>query len=102
MCSKTFLTGSEFLEMLASMPSFCPDCVVLDVQMPGLDGLEVQRRLAGTGLPVIFITAHHDPVAQQCALAAGAVAVLRKPFNDGLLLEALNTAIAAHSAPSAG
>jgi FixJ family two-component response regulator len=98
MSSDTFLAGDELLELLASMPSFSPDCVVLDVQMQGLNGLEVQRRLAGRGLPVIFITAHDDPVAKERALAAGAVAVLRKPFNDELFLKTVNAAIAARAA----
>ncbi len=94
----TFLSGSEFLELLDSMPSYRPDCVVLDVQMPGLNGLEVQRRLAGSGLPIIFITAHDEAGVKEQALGAGALAFLRKPFNDELFLKTVNAAVKASTA----
>ncbi len=95
MDAQTFASGREFLELLAALPSFVPDCVVLDVQMPGLSGLEVQRRLTGSGLPVIFITAHDEPGVKEQALAAGALAFLRKPFNDELFLKTVNAATGA-------
>jgi FixJ family two-component response regulator len=66
---------------------------VLDVQMPGSNGLEVQRRLAGSGIPMVFITAHDEAGVRQQALAAGAAAYLRKPFNDEVLIKAVRTAI---------
>ncbi|RKE39465.1 response regulator receiver domain-containing protein [Paraburkholderia sp. BL23I1N1] len=91
--SDTFASGDEFLDMLLSMPSYRPDCVILDVQMPGLNGLEVQRRLAGRGLPIIFITAHDDIAVREQALAAGAVAYLRKPFNDELFVKTVRAAL---------
>lgn len=91
--SETFKTGDEFLDMFDSIPSYRPDCVVLDIQMPGLNGLEVQRRLAGSGIPVIFITAHDEAGVREQALAAGAAAYLRKPFNDEILIKAVRTAI---------
>src|SRR5436853_1713348 len=47
-----FASGDELLQLLAAMPSYRPDCVILDVQMPGLNGLEVQRRLTGSRLPI--------------------------------------------------
>lgn len=77
------------------MPSFDPGCVVLDVQMPGLSGLEVQEQLIhiGNRLPVIFITAHDDLAARERALGLGAVAFLRKPFNDELFSKTLNAAL---------
>ena len=95
MHGETFASGREFLDLIEAMPSFHPDCVVLDVQMPGLNGLEVQERLARNGnpLPVIFITAHDDAVPRERALAAGAVAFVRKPFNDELFMKTLNAAL---------
>ncbi|MGE8363648.1 response regulator transcription factor [Cupriavidus sp.] len=91
--SETFKTGDEFLDMFDSIPSYRPGCVVLDVQMPGLNGLEVQRRLTGSGIPVIFITAHDETGVREQALAAGAAAYLRKPFNDEIFIKAVRTAI---------
>jgi FixJ family two-component response regulator len=94
MNAETFASGQEFLDLLEAMPSFHVDCVVVDVQMPGLNGLEVQERLARSGnpLPVIFITAHDEIGVRQKALAGGAVAFLRKPFNDELFIKTLREA----------
>ncbi|MFL9869709.1 response regulator [Paraburkholderia fungorum] len=85
--SDSFSSGDAFLEALSSVPSYQPACVILDVQMPGLNGLEVQRRLTGTGMPIIFITAHDEIGVREQALVAGAVAYLRKPFGDELLIK---------------
>jgi FixJ family two-component response regulator len=91
----TFTSGQEFVDVMEAMPSHQADCVILDVQMPGLSGMEVQERLAQSGsrLPIIFITAHDEAGLRQRALAAGAVAFLRKPFNDNLLIKTLNEAL---------
>jgi FixJ family two-component response regulator len=89
----TFASGDEFLDTLWSMPSYRPACVILDVQMPGSNGLEVQHRLAGEGLPVVFITAHDDLGLREQALSAGAVAYLRKPFTDQLLIRTVCAAL---------
>ena len=72
-------------------------CLVLDVQMPGMDGLELQTQLAaeGCGIPVIFITAHDDQESRRLALRAGAVAFLGKPFTDQQLLQAISFSLAA-------
>ena len=67
----TFKTGNDFLDMFDSIPSYRPACIVLDVQMPGLNGLEVQQRLAGSGIPIIFITAHDDAVVREVYEEAG-------------------------------
>jgi FixJ family two-component response regulator len=93
--AQTFGSGGEFTDLLESMPSFQPDCVVLDVQMPGMSGLQVQDQLTSSGscLPVIFITAHDEAGVRDRALAAGAVAFLRKPFNDELFIETLRVAL---------
>jgi len=72
-------------------------CLVLDVQMPGMDGLQLQTQLAaeGCGIPVIFITAHDDQESRRRALRAGAVAFLGKPFTDQQLLQAISFSLAA-------
>lgn len=92
--AETFASGNAFLDVLSSMPSYHPDCVILDVQMPGLNGLEVQQRLMGTGMPIIFITAHDDIGVREQALAAGAAGYLRKPFNDELFVKTVRAALA--------
>ena len=95
MDAETFTSGQDFLDLFEAMPSFRPDCVVIDVQMPGLNGLEVCRRLTeiGSRLPVVFITAHDEGDVREQALAMGAVAFLRKPFNDDLLIRTVRAAI---------
>jgi len=95
MNADTFTSGREFIKRIEMMPSFLPDCVVLDVQMPGMNGLEVQELLVRSEnpLPVIFITAHDEIGVRERALQAGAVAFLRKPFNDEMLIKTLNEAI---------
>jgi FixJ family two-component response regulator len=91
----TFTTGQAFIELIEAKPSVQVDCVVLDVHMPGVNGLQVQERLAKGGhrFPIIFITAHDEAVVRDQALAAGALGFLRKPFNDELLIEMLSTAL---------
>jgi len=95
MDAETFTAGREFIDLLGATPSFQPDCVILDVQMPGMNGLEVQEQLAQSGsrVPVIFITAHDEVGARERALAAGAIAFLRKPFDDELFIKTLNVAL---------
>ena len=95
MNADTFTSGHEFIKQIQTSPSFHPDCVVLDVHMPGMNGLEVQELLVRNEnpLPVIFITAHDEVSVRQRALQAGAVAFLRKPFNDELFIKTLNEAI---------
>ena len=100
MDAEIFCSGQEFLDLLESMPSFTPDTVILDVQMPGMNGLDVQARLANSGrpCPVVFITAHDEVGIREKALAAGAVAFLRKPFNDALIIKTLQEALKNHPA----
>lgn len=99
LASDTFKTGDDFMDMFDSIPSYRPACIVLDIQMPGLNGLEVQQRLAGSGIPVIFITAHDETGVREQALAAGAAGYLRKPFNDGVLIKAVTSAISSTPKP---
>lgn len=96
MDGETFGSGQQFFDLLDAMPSFQPDCLILDVQMPGMNGLGVQERLAKSAantVPVIFITAHDEVGVREKALAAGAVAFLRKPFDDELLIKTLREAL---------
>ena len=76
------------------------DCLITDVQMPGMTGIELQDRLIAQGhrLPIIFITAFPEMKARAQALAGGAVGFLAKPFNDQGLIACLNEALAARSA----
>jgi FixJ family two-component response regulator len=73
-------------------------CLVSDVKMPGMDGIELQSRLRQQGrrLPIIFITAHPETNARSRALAAGAVGFLNKPFRDDELVSCLDRALAAN------
>ena len=88
-----FASGEEFL---LSLRARVPDCVVLDVHMPGLTGLQVQAHLRGLGmeLPIVFITASEDAEIERNAMADGAVGVLRKPFSSERLLDAVSAALA--------
>ena len=93
LASETFKTGDDFLTMFDSIPSYRPACIVLDVQMPGLNGLEVQGRVVGSNIPVVFITAHDEAGVREQALAAGAIAYLRKPLDDEVFIKAIRMAI---------
>ena len=95
MDAETFSSGQDFLDLLEAMPSFRPDCLILDVQMPRITGLAVQDNLTRCGkmFPVIFITAHDDVEIREKAQAAGAVAVLPKPFVGVLLIKTIQEAL---------
>lgn len=70
-------------------------CLILDVRMPGMSGLDLQRHLASANsqVPIVFITSHGDDEARIRALEAGAVAFLYKPCREETLIEAINTAL---------
>lgn len=88
---ETFASAQEFLDR---PPASTPSCLVLDISLPGLNGLELQKRLAQrTDLPIIFITGHGDIPMSVGAMKAGAVEFLTKPFNDGILLTAIRQAL---------
>jgi FixJ family two-component response regulator len=89
--SESFATAEEFL---ANTVPECPSCLVLDVSLPGVDGLELQRKLANAGvpIPIIFITGHGDIPMTVKAIKSGAVEFLTKPFVDGDLLNAIQQA----------
>jgi FixJ family two-component response regulator len=96
---ETFPSGAEFLE---SMARHQPDCLVLDLHMPQVNGFEVQVRLnlAGVRVPVVVITGHDTPEARARTMDQGAKAYLRKPVDDLALLAAINEAIAGAGEPS--
>jgi FixJ family two-component response regulator len=82
-------------DALKSSQRAVADGFVIDVRMPGMSGLELQRELraAGSRVPVIFITAHEDADARNAAMEAGATAFLQKPFDDRALLDAVETGL---------
>jgi FixJ family two-component response regulator len=89
---ETFSSATEFLRQKASDG---PSCLVLDVRLPGLSGMDLQRELIATHrhLPIIFITGHGDIPMSVRAMKAGAVEFLTKPFRDQDLLDAIQQAL---------
>ena len=89
---ETFASAQEFLDYPRVL---IPNCLVLDVSLPGLNGLDLQRIVAGerTDMPIIFITGHGDVPMTVQAMKAGAVEFLTKPFNDHVLLTAIRAAL---------
>ena len=89
---ETFQSAELFLE---SAHRENPGCVVLDLRMPGMSGLDLLRQLVATGsrIPVIILTAHGDDETRRRSLQAGAVAFLEKPFQSAALLDAVRTAL---------
>lgn len=90
--AESFATGGEFLERKRTND---PSCLVLDVRLPQMSGLDFQRRLAEIGIqiPIIFVTAHGDVPMSVRALKSGAVEFLTKPFRDQDLLDAIQQAL---------
>jgi FixJ family two-component response regulator len=89
---ETFASAQEFLDYPRVLVS---NCLVLDVSLPGLNGLGLQRLVAGerTAMPIIFITCHGDVPMTVQAMKAGAVEFLTKPFNDDVLVTAIRAAL---------
>ena len=90
--AESFSTGEEFLKKRRTAD---PSCLVLDVRLPQMSGLDFQRQLAESGvqIPIIFITAHGDIPMSVRALKSGAVEFLTKPFRDQDLLDAIQQAL---------
>jgi FixJ family two-component response regulator len=90
--AESFATGEEFLKRKRTND---PSCLVLDVRLPQMSGLDFQRQLAETGMqiPIIFVTAHGDVPMSVRALKSGAVEFLTKPFRDQDLLDAIHQAL---------
>ena len=91
--AQLFASAQEFLS--ADRPDV-PSCLILDVRLPGLSGLDLQRELSASNvdIPIIFITAHGDIPMSVRAMKAGAVEFLTKPFRDQDLLDAIQAALA--------
>ena len=89
---KLFASAEAFLD--SDVP-FKTDCAVLDFLLPGMSGIELQRKLAADeqSIPAIIITANGDEKAQAEAFAAGAIAFLKKPFKEEVLLKAIDSAL---------
>jgi two-component system response regulator FixJ len=90
--AEAYGSGREFLK---DLDQHTPDCLVLDVRMPEMSGLQIQQRLSeiGVNVPLVMITGHDEVGAQEACLAAGASSYLRKPFDRSALLEAIERAI---------
>ena len=90
--AETFASAQDFLERPRTM---VPNCLVLDVRLPDLSGLDLQNRIASerTDMPIIFITGYGDVPMTVRAMKAGAIEFLTKPFDDELLLDAIRQAI---------
>jgi FixJ family two-component response regulator len=89
--AETFARAEEFL---ASPSRAKTTCLILDVRMPGMDGLELQHRLVASGwqVPIIFVSAHADEQVRAYALQAGAVGFFEKPFSSPALIKAIHAA----------
>jgi len=91
--ARTFSSGAEFLAAIEQSPG--ADCSLIDVQMPGMTGLEVLDRMnaAGLHLAVVFMTAHETEEVEDQAMRAGAMGFLRKPFADEELIGLIRMAM---------
>ncbi len=89
---RLYPSAEAFLEQGAQVPA---DCIVLDIHLGGMSGLDLRRRLASQGenIPVIFVTAHDEAAAREEAQQVGGSAYLCKPVRGELLLDAINHAV---------
>jgi FixJ family two-component response regulator len=89
---ETFGSAEDFLER-GNLDTTA--CAILDMRLPGLDGFELQRRLITRPrrIPIVFVSAHEDAVVRANALRAGAIAYLKKPFDNSTLLDAVHRAV---------
>jgi FixJ family two-component response regulator len=92
--SRTFVSAEALLEESDSVQTAA--CLLLDIHLGGISGIELQRRLAASGskCPVIFMTANDDEATRNEAVDAGCIAYLRKPFASHVLLDAIGNAVA--------
>ena len=86
-CARDFLDSPQFAHV---------SCILLDISMPGMDGLELQQHLVATHpVPIIFVTDLRDAKTRDQAVAAGAISFLNKPVSEEILIDALNSALGA-------
>ena len=90
--TEVFGSGEEFLNSAYVLQT---DCLIADVRMPGMTGLELQERLnsSGSNISIVFISAHDDKEARLRGLRAGAIAFLQKPFSEDSLLGAISAGL---------
>jgi FixJ family two-component response regulator len=86
-------TFDSACELIAALPHGVPDCLIVDLQMPSMTGLELQHHLgrAGIRIPTIVVTAHDEPATKERCIAAGAVAYLLKPLRKAVLIAAIDS-----------
>ena len=91
--TRSYASGDQFLARIETIE---PGCAVVDVRMPGIDGMSVMRRLAAldAGLPVVIVTGHADVALAVQAMKEGAVDFVEKPYTEEAMLEAVGTALA--------
>jgi FixJ family two-component response regulator len=97
--ARTYGSGQEFL---AALPDGLPGCLIVDLQMPGMSGVELHQQLMRKGIriPTILITAHGDAGVRERCAAAGAMAFLLKPLQDTSLFAAIDKAIGVGGKPA--
>ena len=88
-----FASAEDFLETGDLQETAC---LILDLTLPGMSGLDLQNRLwaESNGVPIVFVSAHHETESSNQAMKAGAIAFLGKPFNDEVLLQAVHSVVA--------
>ena len=89
---RTFTSAGDFLNQESQN---VPGCLILDLRMPGMNGLELQEKLmeSGSTMSIIFMSAHEDVTAREKVMKAGAEAFLQKPFEDQILIEKVNSVL---------
>ena len=97
---QTYASGADFLHSLARS---VPQCVVLDLRMPRMNGFDVQAAMAEARaqVPVVIITGDDSPDSRERTLGRGAMAYLRKPVDEAMLLDAIQSAISQYPSPAA-
>jgi len=95
---ETYESGQAFLKAPKQRQ---PDCLILDIRMPTLSGPELRQRLldSGNNIPIVFITAHAEDVVTERRIRANGVEILRKPFDNQSLLDAIQRALDRHRRP---
>jgi FixJ family two-component response regulator len=97
--AEAFRSAADFIDFLGRQT---PDCLILDLQMPTMTGMELQEHLlrSQTRLPVIIVTAHDEPEAAERCLALGASLYLRKPIEGALLIDSIRSLVGKNHTPS--